>query len=605
MTDAPKCDDPNCPKCGDPVPVDQRMKRGRQTWHDLCFGTYQTHLRTLKDPKRKAWWGSLSEEQQHAWYKKQRRIKESGGRVKYESHEIVEVEETAAVSSNQLIWDMVPWIEYLKEQFLLKKTEPEATDRWNADLMDEDIPKEKAGDVQLVGIFRGKRRADGLEERSGVSIKRQRTLAPGQKPEQELSSAKSEIAATAATREQALAPTEAAIPENQVPAEMISPTKSTPIKGHLLDDVEKDLAEKKKQEAIAHAADAEDQLAIDTYLAESAEGKVTVNNLTEFRTFLVSICTTRVLRIKNQLRVSETQCEELINTMSAASENTEVDAETEQWAGLKLNLLAARDAAQASVKKVIGEVSIDAMAGIHVVDGLVAFKTEAKEKEGQLGNAKKGGKLGEFKQVLRVVSKCCEVQRKADDEKALKASSGIGDDIDVALSQAMNSFGDIINAKPAVGVGYRLADAESGRAAKGTPKKQIATQTATSPLWQGQAKWVESKMEKEGRKTCVAELLGAPGPKQKLSSQIKMAFDMTFKSLDLGGEEWATNVFALQSWHTAANAVHAGSPPWAMQQGLLLVSGAEMIAGIPWEKYLGMASRRSGPTSLGSASTGL
>lgn len=547
-----------------------------------------------KDSRRRDWWRSLSSDDQRIWFKKQRVIKEKGGRVRFGETEMREKEETAAVDSNNMVWDHVPWSEYLKEQYALKRTYEEAVASWNSDLMDDDIPKDKAGDAVLVGIFRGKRAKFGIENRNSSIVERKRTIASAEDFEAVAEGSRSHVIDSAQKRSSAFAPVDVMAPDEQVAPDMISHTGLSVERSRLVEEAGKDWKEKRKVEMLLDAADAEDQVAIDEHHAEKRASvvKLVSKNLTEFKTSLVNTCTARILRVQNNLKVAtgqiETQKEEL-RKLTGDKDAEEGKADTKRWQELMSSLDTSLAEAKAEVERVVQQVSIEHIKKLTTVDQLAEFRDKCKKAEGDLNNVRDGGKLGEVKRLVRQVGKTIEAHRKQEEELVAKSAAVAAEAAEpkVTLSKSLIAFAaHVASVKSHLGVG---PDAfKGGSVVKLLPKKQVALQIGGTSGWQGHSKWVLAKMEKERRSSTLADMPNAPWARQKMRAHVQSSFDIEFQALKFDeAVDGIENVFQVQSWHTSAESISCGAAPWGMKQALLLVSGSEAVAGLRWDGIVG------------------
>lgn len=550
-----------------------------------------------KDLKRREWWRSLDAASQAAWFRKQRLIKEKGGKVKFDDNTIEETETTKALNRREMIWDKVPWLEYLKEQYALKRDYKEAVDHWNADLMDEDIPSEQLPNgVQLVGIFRGLRDATGTEDSSEVGVKRRRTVAASENPELEMETGRAKIAQCSkkAVTERAPSAVDAPGPEEQVPNDMIATPMYSPQKSHLMEELVRDLKEQRKAQQMQEGADNEDRLAIQEFHAQRGLQRSggNIKNITEFRTSLVNINTSRALRLENNLKVAVNQSDSLGKELTQLIDSAGDSAtESAKWKDFLATLNGAISGAKVDVKTAVDTCSIQKLHELTTVEEMLRYKDSCKEAEESVSNGKKGGKLGELKQLLRQITKAVSCHTKSQEELAAKGATTNAVEFKLTITDGISAFGDTVRsmAVPSGLAPSRSAFDTNSSAVKLLPKKQIATLIAASAVWQNHCRWVSAKMEKDSRSTCVADFSGAASGKAKLESHIVSNFGgIEWAKLELDGKEsWTSGVFALQTWHTVASSVNCGAAPWGLKQGLLQVSGSEVVAGIKWEQIDG------------------
>ena len=415
-----------CLYCGDDVGSDGIL-RGKQGAHNTCFVLYKTNVKSLKDSKRKGWWNEKSAEEKQAWYRKQKGIKDAGQRSKFDDHEVEEQHTVDAVSSEKYIWDHLPWKEYLKEQYLLKIDYNAALQNWNKDLMDDDIPKRYLVGLTMVGVFRGLRGAHGSEEKNGTTSTRKRQVGSSENIEDLMSAALKKAKQDAEAMGASAGTIEEDLDDNMVSQQMVSDAVEIVRCKGVSEEIARDLAAKKKSEALQMAADLEDYCAIEEHAKARREADPKSKSFAELKASAVNMATARELRISNHMLLLKKSAEEATAVCEKKAQTAKEDVSKKQWLSHIEDLNQVYNGTALALEELTKATSMEKVKGLANVEDLDAFKNKSKELEEIFMNGKKGGKFGAAKGLIRTINKAVESLEKNELQKGVSLDGRVGD----------------------------------------------------------------------------------------------------------------------------------------------------------------------------------
>lgn len=454
-----------CEKCEDPVPPDQVLTRGKKVCHKVCFNVYKCHNDKLKDKKRALWWAQQNAEAKHAWYRKHRLAREQGRKVRYDEHTLEESTTHSVHEGKDDIWDCVPWTEYVKDLLKAGLEQDDIAEKWNRDLMDEDIPKEYRNGQPLVGIYRGIQIRQGTKQSTTSTLKRSRAIC-GEDGEEEVRLSRMRVQAQASALAAAVLSSTMDLeqPESAIDPTMHASRKTTTVLSTIEADLLKDIEAVRKQQCMGDALDDEDDQAIAEFMSEFAEKHGSKRNFAEYMTAMVNFVSSKMLRANNQMESLKEQTKSATERLALVRDKMAADPQA-CVDSLKLNLDKVVDSGLAKATGFKRDFSLERLNQCKSLGDLDIFRSNCKDAEGKLLSAKLSSEnIGEARGVLRKVMKQVETFEKdtmEGEQKAaqLAATGGCGDGVSAEdLPANMKGIRDLIAVLPNLGTSMNFDD---------------------------------------------------------------------------------------------------------------------------------------------------
>lgn len=130
-----------------------------------CRSTYNRHQeRMSKNPKLKAWWKDLPQEERVQWFQRNKKLQMPGTKKQWDDMSFEETTGTKNHKTTKCMTDFLDWEGWLIRQTLLEHERAKATELWEEALSDKSVRKKHFGDRVLVAVFKGVRDTTGSSE---------------------------------------------------------------------------------------------------------------------------------------------------------------------------------------------------------------------------------------------------------------------------------------------------------------------------------------------------------------------------------------------------------------------------------------------------------